>query len=99
MTALLRAPLSLKPQTDRRPNDVAAPEAEGEGSLAVSAAQSAAIGSSTAVSQAKEAAKTRQTEGILKVFEKTITYYLLHWSPSEGRRGETTRCLLPALLS
>ena len=42
MTALLRAPLSLKPQTDRRPTDVAAPEAEGEGSLAVSAAQSAA---------------------------------------------------------
>ena len=41
MTALLRAPLSLKPQTDR-PTDVAALEAEGEGSLAVSAAQSAA---------------------------------------------------------
>ena len=42
MTALLRAPLSLKPQTDRTTTDVAALEAEGEGSLAVSAAQSAA---------------------------------------------------------
>ena len=72
MTALLRAPFSLEPQTDRA-TDVAAPEADGEGSLAVSAAQSAAArrpqsrSASAVVSKSlkqpeKEVAKKRQSD-------------------------------------
>ena len=72
-----------------RPTDVAAPEAEGgEGSLAVSAAQSVSPCSGTAVTQAKEAAKKRQKE-YLKFSKKQLLFTYCTEVRARGGRGNS----------